>query len=80
VDLSVDLTDRLAAITAPTLVLASAHDQIIPPEQQQALLAGIADARYAEIDAGHGAPAEDPAGFVAKLAGFLLEQHPVPVA
>jgi pimeloyl-ACP methyl ester carboxylesterase len=80
VDLTVDLTDELSAITAPTLVLASAHDQIIPPEQQQALLAGIAHARYAEIDAGHGAPAEDPAGFVAKLAGFLLDQHAVPVA
>lgn len=80
VDLAVDLTDRLAAITAPTLVLASAHDQIIPPEQQQVLLAGIANARYAEIDAGHGAPAEDPAGFVAKLAGFLLDQVAVPAA
>ncbi|HEY3504426.1 MAG TPA: alpha/beta fold hydrolase [Actinocatenispora sp.] len=75
VDLAVDLTDRLAAITAPTLVLASAYDRIVGPEQQQALVAGIAGARYAEIDAGHGAPAEDPVGFVARLATFLDEQR-----
>jgi pimeloyl-ACP methyl ester carboxylesterase len=70
-DMTVDLTNQLARITAPTLVLASAHDLIIPADQQQALLAGIADSRYPEIDAGHGAPAEDPDGFAARIAGFL---------
>ncbi|MFQ6196001.1 alpha/beta fold hydrolase [Streptomyces sp. NPDC000405] len=74
VDRQVDLRPLLGRITAPTLVLASAHDRIIDAEQQQALLAGIAGARYAEIDAGHGAPGEDPAGFAAKLAAFLDEQ------
>ncbi|MGW1076684.1 alpha/beta fold hydrolase [Streptomyces sp. NPDC002537] len=73
-DRRVDLRPLLGRITAPTLVLASAHDRIIGADQQQALLAGIADSRYAEIDAGHGAPAEDPAGFVAKLVGFLDER------
>lgn len=57
-----DLSDRLAATTAPTLVLASTYDRIVGPDQQQAPLAGIAGARYAKIDAGHGAPAEDPPG------------------
>lgn len=73
VDLSVDLTSVLAAITAPTLVLASAHDRIIEADQQMALLDGISGARYAEIDAGHGAPAEDPEGFISRIAGFLEE-------
>lgn len=74
VDRLVDLRPLLGRITAPTLVLASAHDRLIGAEQQQALLAGIPDSRYAEIDAGHAAPAEDSDGFVAKLAGFLDER------
>lgn len=74
VDRNVDLTDLLGRIIAPTLVLASAHDRVVPAIQQQRLLAAIADARYAEIDAGHGAPGEDPAGFHAKIVGFLDEQ------
>jgi pimeloyl-ACP methyl ester carboxylesterase len=77
VDLAVDVRPLLHLVTAPSLVLASAHDQVVPAAQQQALLAAIPDARYAEIAAGHGAPAEDPAGFVAKLAGFLDEQRHV---
>jgi pimeloyl-ACP methyl ester carboxylesterase len=84
VDEAVDLTSVLANIVAPTLVLASAHDRIIEQAQQIALLDGIADARYAEIDAGHGAPAEDPAGFVTRIAGFLdsvvISGAPVPLA
>ncbi|WP_171168231.1 alpha/beta fold hydrolase [Streptomyces sp. I05A-00742] len=74
VDLAVDLRPLLGLITAPTLVLASAHDRLIDAGQQKALLAGIADSRYAEIDAGHGAPGEDPEGFAAKLAAFLDER------
>ncbi|GAA0356329.1 alpha/beta hydrolase [Streptomyces blastmyceticus] len=73
-DLTVDLRAVLGDITAPTLVLASSHDRVIGPEQQEALVAGIARARYAEIDAGHGAPGEDPAGFVAKLTAYLDER------
>ncbi|MFJ5677818.1 alpha/beta fold hydrolase [Streptomyces sp. NPDC093097] len=75
VDLSVDLRPLLGRITAPTLVLASAHDRLIDAAQQQALLAGIPQARYQEIDAGHGAPGEDPAGFAAVIAAFLDERR-----
>jgi pimeloyl-ACP methyl ester carboxylesterase len=71
VDLAVDLRGSLGRITARTLVLASAHDRIIGPDQQRALLAGIPDARYAELDAGHGAPAEDPDAFVRAVVAFL---------
>ena len=73
VDAAVDLRPVLESVAAPTLVLASTHDRVIEPAQQQALLDGIAGARYAEIDAGHGAPAEDPAGFITRIAGFLDE-------
>ena len=74
VDRNVDLGGLLARITAPTLILASAHDRIIPSEQQQQLLDAIPDSRYAEIDAGHGAPGEAPEAFHAKIIGFLDAQ------
>lgn len=74
VDRSVDLRPLLGRITAPTLVLASTHDRVVGAEQQQALLTGISNSRYAEIDAGHGAPAEDPDGFNARITAFLDEQ------
>jgi pimeloyl-ACP methyl ester carboxylesterase len=77
VDLAVDLRGLLGRITAPALVLASAHDRIVAADQQRALLAGIPDARHAELDAGHGAPAEDPDGFVAAVVTFL-DRTPVP--
>jgi pimeloyl-ACP methyl ester carboxylesterase len=75
VDRRVDLTGLLARITAPTIVLASLHDRLIDPAQQRALVAGIEHARYSEIDAGHGAPGEDPAGFIRAVAGFLADNQ-----
>jgi pimeloyl-ACP methyl ester carboxylesterase len=74
VNRTVDLRPLLGQITAPTLVLASVHDRLIDASQQQLLLSGIANSRYAEIDAGHGAPAEDPAGFLTRITDFLYEQ------
>ena len=74
VDLTVDLTDALGLISAPTLVLASADDRVVPADQARALVSGIAGARYAEISAGHGAPVEDAVGFVDRLTAFLDEQ------
>lgn len=73
VDSAVDLAAVLPSVAAPTLVLASSHDRAIEPSRQEALPAGIATARYAEIDAGHGAPAEDPTGFSTRIAAFLDE-------
>ena len=71
VDRTVDVRPLLGRITAPTLVLASAHDRIIDPVQQQLLLDGIPNARYAELDTGHGAHAEDPSGFVTAISQWL---------
>jgi len=51
---SFDVSDRLWRIEVPTLILAGAHDVIVPAARQRALVDGIADARVATIeDAGH---------------------------
>jgi 3-oxoadipate enol-lactonase len=56
-----DLTDRLAFITAPTLVIAGAEDQATPPLHGQAIANSVPDARL-EILAGaaHLANVEQP--------------------
>ncbi|EOD57488.1 alpha/beta hydrolase [Amycolatopsis vancoresmycina DSM 44592] len=70
-DRAVDLRPVLGRITAPVLVLGSAHDRIVTADQQRALAAAIPDARAAEIDAGHGAPAELPAEFARLVLDFV---------
>ncbi|MEU5262857.1 alpha/beta hydrolase [Amycolatopsis sp. NPDC021455] len=70
-DRAVDLRPVLGRITAPVLVLGSAHDRIVTADQQRELVAAIPDARAAEIDAGHGAPAELPDEFARLALDFL---------
>ncbi|OXM63023.1 alpha/beta fold hydrolase [Amycolatopsis vastitatis] len=70
-DRAVDLRPVLGRITAPVLVLGSAHDRIVTADQQRALAAAIPDARAAEIDAGHGAPAELPDEFARLVLDFV---------
>ncbi|MEV4054726.1 alpha/beta hydrolase [Amycolatopsis sp. NPDC049688] len=70
-DRAVDLRPVLGNITAPVLVLGSAHDRIVTAGQQRALVAAIPDARAAEIDAGHGAPAELPDEFARVVLDFV---------
>ncbi|MEV6162376.1 3-oxoadipate enol-lactonase [Streptomyces sp. NPDC052052] len=56
-----DLTDHLAAITAPTLVIAGRQDTATPPVHARQLADGIAHSTLVEIDgAAHLAPAEQP--------------------
>lgn len=70
-DRTVDLRPVLGQITASVLVLGSTHDRLVTPAQQRELVAAIPDARAAEIDAGHGAPAELPAEFARIVLEFL---------
>jgi pimeloyl-ACP methyl ester carboxylesterase len=78
-DRRIDLTGTLPHISAPTLILASAHDRIIDPEQQRLLVKSIARASFTELDAGHGAPAEDPGAFAAAVLSFVDDQRRVPL-
>lgn len=64
--------DRLGEIRTPTLVMAGRHDFQFPPEHQQALAAGIANARLQIIErAGHNAHSERPAEVMRAITDFL---------
>ena len=67
-----DVTERVAAIETPALVLVGALDRVIPPREGRALAARLPEARLVEIeDVGHLSYAERPEAFNAAVLGFL---------
>jgi pimeloyl-ACP methyl ester carboxylesterase len=67
-----DRTAQLPGITAPTLILASREDQLIPFEESEAMARAIPGARLVTIDgAGHVPPLENPKATDAAILGFL---------
>lgn len=64
---------RLAALRAPTLVLAGAQDAIIPAVNSELLAAAIPGARLERFPGGgHGFIAQEPARCAAAIRDFLL--------
>lgn len=59
-DLTLDISDVPERITAPTLVIGSIHDHMVPPSHSKALRNAIKGASYVELPTGHLAPMERP--------------------
>lgn len=74
----IDLTEAIAHITAPTLVIGCSEDQMVPIVHSYVLLGGIKDARFAEIDAGHAVTTERPAQVFMLIDDFVTDPagHP----
>ena len=69
---TIDLTDRLAAIRCPTLVIVGADDKGTPPAMARTIAQAIAGSTLVEIPAaGHLANLEQPQAFNAALDAFL---------
>ena len=66
-----DVSEAIASLRAPCLLLGGEHDALRPPDQVRAMLADIAHAQYAIIDAGHIMPLQAPAAMAAALRGFF---------
>ncbi|HUY34633.1 MAG TPA: alpha/beta fold hydrolase [Pirellulales bacterium] len=67
-----DVTDMLATIDVPTLVIVGEDDVISPPEEMRRIAQAIPGSRLVAIPkAGHLAPLENPAAFNAALGEFL---------
>ncbi len=78
--LRTDVRADLAAITAPTLVITTTRDQLVPPALQREVAAGIKGAEVAEMGTGHLPFAEDPARWQRLITGFLAEVESGPSA
>ncbi|MFI6511011.1 alpha/beta fold hydrolase [Streptosporangium sp. NPDC050855] len=68
-----DTRGDLAAITVPTLVIATTRDFLVAPANSRYLADRIPGARYAEVDAGHVVMAERPAEWQELIEKFLAE-------
>lgn len=66
-----DLRGKLADIKVPTLVISGSQDPAATPQDGQALAAGIAGARYIELDTSHIANWEQPDAYTRALVDFL---------
>ena len=68
-----DQRDSIAAIAAPTLVIAGTQDVATPVDQAEALLERIAGADLVVLDAGHQSAREQADDFCAALLEFLRD-------
>ncbi|MFD0690198.1 alpha/beta fold hydrolase [Actinomadura fibrosa] len=72
-DLRVDIRDLLPRITAPTLVIGLAQDQMIPAFGPTDLHERIPGSRYSEIDSGHLVLFERPDDLVEAVKDFVAD-------
>ena len=66
-----DLTDHMAGLTLPVLVVVGTHDTTVPPEEGRRLVRCAQQAQLVELDAGHLPTDEQPQAFVSALRTFL---------
>lgn len=70
-DHRVDIRDRLASITARTLVIGSSRDFLIPVEHSREIHQAVKGSEYAELESGHMVVFEKTAELVELLVEFL---------
>jgi pimeloyl-ACP methyl ester carboxylesterase len=77
--LDADVTGDLQAIRCPTLVVAAAHDLLLPPQQARQVHELVTGAQYALMeDAAHFAPFQQPDIFSRLVLSFLERVGIVP--
>ncbi len=70
-----DVRDDLAAVTAPTLVVVTTADSLIPATLQYELAAAVPGAQTAEPATGHLPFLEQPNQWLETITGFLAKQN-----
>jgi len=71
----IDITDKLASVQHPVLVLHGEHDGVLPMEGSVELAKGLPNARFMELkDQGHSTNLENPALFVKLTDDFLFNR------
>lgn len=67
-----DASDRVAAVTAPALVLAGQADRLVHPDRSRALAAALPGSRYVELPGvAHGFPEQARGAYVRELTAWL---------
>ena len=77
--LDADVTRELGAVRCPALVVAAAHDLLLPPEQARLVHGLLPGAQFATMeDAAHFAPYQQPDSFSSLVLSFLTRLGLVP--
>jgi len=66
-----DLTEKMASLTMPILVVVGSHDTTVPPEEGRRLARCAQQAQLVELSAGHLPTDEQPQAFLETLTKFL---------
>jgi len=66
-----DVSDLAPVVTAPTLVVGGALDEVATRIQSKLLFGALTDARYAEVHSGHAIVHERPAELLNLISAFL---------
>lgn len=74
VDLSLDVREQAQKIKAPTLLIISKQDQIVPPAYTEDLASLIPKSKKVEISSGHLSFLEKPLDLASALLSFYKEQ------
>ena len=74
----IDITAQIPQIQARTLIVGCSQDQMVPKSHSQQLFGAIDDARYTEIESGHGVVFERPAELLRHIDAFLQHPHAHP--
>ncbi|MBY4596437.1 alpha/beta fold hydrolase [Ottowia caeni] len=74
----IDITAQVPQIQARTLIVGCTHDQMVPKSHSQQLFGAIDDARYTQIDSGHGVVFERPAELLRHIDAFLQQPDAYP--
>ncbi|WP_347757606.1 alpha/beta hydrolase [Agrococcus sp. ProA11] len=69
----IDIESGLGRIHVPTLVIGCKHDAMVPLHHSRMLFGAISDARYLEIDSGHGVVTERPAELAVAIDDFTAD-------
>lgn len=75
----IDIRDDVDNIVADTLVIGCGSDYTVPPSHSKALFGAISNARYTEIESGHGVIAERPAELVRWIGIFNQDPGRFPI-
>lgn len=70
----VDVSEDLAQIKVPTLVVITTGDWLVPPSVQRSLAGGITGAQSAEIETGHAPFGERPQEWLNLITTFLQQE------
>lgn len=71
----IDIESGLSRISVPTLVVGCKHDAMVPLHHSRMLFGAVSDARYLEIESGHGVTTERPAELAVAIDDFTLDPH-----